>query len=1316
MKKILWKDIRKSFTGSWGRFFSILSLMMLGSFALVGLKVTGPDMRTTGEHYFNELNLADLTVISDYGLAADDQRVINQAEDVQDIEYGYLKDVVIKGTKDSFRLFSKPETISHYELVEGKMPSKPNEIAIDAKYEADYPLGDTIAFTEKADITGAKILTRNKFKVVGYVNSSEIVSSVNLGATTAGTGELKGYAVVMPEVFDSDVYMMARLTFKDTEGVDPYSKEYTDLIQTHKDELAKLVKDQPEKRLASIKEEYQEKIDDGEEQLNEAKQKLSDTEKQLTDAQEKIADAKGQVAENQHKLDTEVAAAEAKISDGQTQLATADSALTSAEQQLAAASEQLNSGQATLDEKWQQLRSAKTQLDAAGTTLNESNGQLQQAAQQLAQGRAQLNTGYTEVAANQTKLDAGQAQLDAQAAALNEQIAALAQKQAEYDQGAAQLSQKQQELANAQAEVTSQQQALDSQQAQLNQTKTQQETAIQQLTAQLEALEQALADPGLTEAEQADLTAQLTAKQGELDQANATYDQFMQNTYQPGMAQITADQATIDQTQQQLNQSQAVLQENAAQLAVAKQQLDAGQQKINTATSQLNAAQAEVAAGHAQISAAKQTLAQNEQLLAAKEAENTAGLARYNQGAAAYKQNLNQYYQGLEQWQASAGLLASGRSEYQQNAAKIEQAQTELASKASELATAQNTLATQKAGGEQKLQEAKTEIAKNEKEYQDKNTEFQEKKGAAEKEIAENEEKLNDAKTLLADLKAPVYSVNTRRETPGAEGYKIYDSISNIIDALANIFPIFLYFVAALVTLTTMTRFVDEERTNSGTLKALGYNNQDIIKKFTIYGAVSSLLGSIIGIILGHTLLPLIVYNAYHTGFTVPAIEFHFHWGITVLALLLALVSAVVPAYLVAMRELQNRPADLLLPKPPTAGSKILLERITPLWHRMSFTHKVTARNIFRYKKRMFMTIFGVCGSVALLFTGFGVQHSVSGISERQFDDVIHYDLIVAQTDSIQPDQETEIAELLNADAVKEDAPVHFEEMTKVAGKNQDEQSIKLIVPETSDQFDDYIELADRKSGDGLPLKDSGAILTERMAKQLDAKVGDTITVNDADGKERQVKLTGITEMYMGHFLFMSQAAYQEAFHQEYATNANLVILKDNSEANTKKQAAAFMKLSGVKGVVQNMTLTNQISTVVHSLDKIMKVLIVVAALLAIVILYNLTNINVSERIRELSTIKVLGFYDGEVTMYIYRETLVLSLFGILVGYLVGIMLHGYIIDVVPPDDVMFNPELWANGFIIPAVIITIVTVALGFLVNNRLKNVDMLEALKSVE
>ena len=580
---------------------------------------------------------------------------------------------------------------------------------------------------------------------------------------------------------------------------------------------------------------------------------------------------------------------------------------------------------------------------------------------------------------------------------------------------------------------------------------------------------------------------------------------------------------------------------------------------------------------------------------------------------------------------------------------------------------------------------------------------------AGERQITLAEEKIDN-------LTVPAYSVSGRREGLTSQGYCVYMVIEGIVAKLADIFPIFLYFVAALVTFSTMGRMVDEERTNSGTLKALGYGNADVMLKFTVYGFAASTLGTCIGVLAGHTLLPLIVAHAYSAGFTMPDIMLKFHPWITMAAFALAWISAVVPAWLAASKELREKPASLLLPKPPAKGSKILLEHFPPLWNRLNFTHKVTARNIFRYKTRMFMTIFGVCGAVSLLTAGLAVQSSIGQIGNRQFEELIHYDLIVAEESDTNSAQREEIATTLKGKTVQSSTAVRYEELSKTAGKENDKQSITLLATDDAYNFNEYLTLRDRKTHQPQILVNNGAVISERLAEMLNVSVGDTFTVNDENGAQRTIKVAGISEMYIGHFIFMNAQCYEHVFGDQYSTNAYMVRLKDHSNANTERQGAKFMKLAAVRGVVQNTTQKNMVSTIVGSLNQIMEVLILVAVLLAVVILYDLTNLNVSERIRELSTIKVLGFHTSETTMYIYRETILLSLLGILAGYGFGEWLHRYIITEVPPDEVMFDPAISWIALAAPAIVVAVVLAVLGWIVYRQLETVDMLEALKSVE
>lgn len=687
---------------------------------------------------------------------------------------------------------------------------------------------------------------------------------------------------------------------------------------------------------------------------------------------------------------------------------------------------------------------------------------------------------------------------------------------------------------------------------------------------------------------------------------------------------------------------------------------------------------------------------------------------QYNEACAEYNRQLNAYNAGLQQYQNAVARLDQGSQAYRSNADNLAQASKQIAEKQNELGKAVSQAGKQVADGVTQLIQGQRDIDKAETEYQSKLAEFNAQKPEAERKISEAERQITLAEEKIDNLTVPAYSVSGRREGLTSQGYCVYMVIEGIVAKLADIFPIFLYFVAALVTFSTMGRMVDEERTNSGTLKALGYGNANVMLKFTVYGFAASTLGTCIGVLAGHTLLPLIVAHAYSAGFTMPDIMLKFHPWITMAAFALAWISAVVPAWLAASKELREKPASLLLPKPPAKGSKILLEHFPPLWNRLNFTHKVTARNIFRYKTRMFMTIFGVCGAVSLLTAGLAVQSSIGQIGNRQFEELIHYDLIVAEESDTNSAQREEIATTLKGKTVQSSTAVRYEELSKTTGKENDKQSITLLATDDAYNFNEYLTLRDRKTHQPQILVNNGAVISERLAEMLNVSVGDTFTVNDENGAQRTIKVAGISEMYIGHFIFMNAQCYEHVFGDQYSTNAYMVRLKDHSNANTERQGAKFMKLAAVRGVVQNTTQKNMVSTIVGSLNQIMEVLILVAVLMAVVILYDLTNLNVSERIRELSTIKVLGFHTSETTMYIYRETILLSLLGILAGYGFGEWLHRYIITEVPPDEVMFDPAISWIALAAPAIVVAVVLAVLGWIVYRQLETVDMLEALKS--
>ena len=899
-RKTYWKDLLQSFTGSKGRFLSILTLMMLGSLAVLGLKVASPNMERTAWAYLKDTNTADVTVIGDYGLDQADQAEL-QTLSGADVEFGYMTDLTLEGSQDAIRIFSKTEKISKFEVTQGRLPEKEDELALADFWKDRYQIGQVIHLNQKNGSNSQ--LKRYSYTITGFVHSPDIFSKTDMGSAGSGNGNLSVYGVVTKDNFKSSVYTIARLRFTSLTDVNPFSSDYEKKLEEEEETLKELVADNGRARLKKIKEDSQEKLDVGKKKLDEA----------------------------------------------------------------------------------------ETNLTAGKKRLQETETQLQG-----------------------------------------------------------------------------------------------QESQLSQLP-------------------------------------------------EPQKSQVSSQ---IDQAKEQLKQEKE----------------------------------------------------------------------------------------------------------------KASQAETDLTKEKAKWQTSQDE---------------------------------------------------------VNALTEPTYHVYNRKSSPTGQGYLMYSNSAMSIRAVGNIFPVVLYAVAAMVTFTTMTRFVDEERTNAGIFKALGYHSKDIIAKFVIYGLVAGTIGTLLGIMNGHYVLAPTISHIITGRMIVGESQQYFYWTYSCLALGLSLVASVLPAYLVSRRELHEEAAQLLLPKPPVKGSKILLERITFIWSRLSFTQKVTARNIFRYKQRMLMTIFGVGGSVALLFAGLGIQSSVVGVADRQFKDLQQYQMVLSVNTRASDTDKDKLEEKLKSDGVKDFRLIFSKQIEEKYPGKAGIQTVTIMVTD-KDDLAPFVRL--EKNGEKLDLS-NGVVLTEKLAQLAGVSVGENFTI---DGKT--FKVGGITEHYVGHFVYMNQETYEKIYGQTPKMNTYLVQLKDKSEGNTERVAREFMEQAAVNGVVQNTSTIQLFESFASSLNQTMAILVLVSVLLAVVILYNLTNINVAERIRELSTIKVLGFHNKEVTLYIYRETIILSLVGMIVGLVSGFYLHQFLIQMIAPGTFRFQPQVGWEVYLIPVLAVGTILTILGFFVNHYLRKVDMLEALKSVE
>lgn len=575
--------------------------------------------------------------------------------------------------------------------------------------------------------------------------------------------------------------------------------------------------------------------------------------------------------------------------------------------------------------------------------------------------------------------------------------------------------------------------------------------------------------------------------------------------------------------------------------------------------------------------------------------------------------------------------------------------------------------------------------------------------------------KLQVKKAEVNKLTKPTYQVYNRSTFPGGQGYQIYDTSMGSISQVGNIFPVVLYLVAALVAFTTMTRFVDEERINSGLYLALGFGPKDILKKFLIYGFLASFIGSTIGIIGGTYFLSDMIAKIITQPLVIGKTNLDFYWSYAGIAYFLAALSALLPVYIIVRRELFQVPAQLLLPKPPSKGSKILLEKIPFIWKQLSFTQKVTARNIFRYKQRMLMTIFGVAGSVALLFSGLGIQSSLSKVVEHQFQDLTPFHVMVVGNDK---DEEAtrKLEKALAVDiAIKKQEKISFSTL-HLAIKGQNSKITTSVIASPKESLSPLINLKDVSGEKSLSIPAQGVVISQNLAHFYQVKTGQELTLKNEKNQEFNVEVVAISDMNVGHYLFMSESYAQTKFGQLTFSPAYLLALKNGSLNHVKSFAKKMLNKEGVEAVSQNTVIIEMVTSIVSSLKQIMTLLVVLSLLLALVILYNLTAINIAERLRELSTIKVLGFFDKEVTLYIYRETILLSLIGIVIGFIGGKYLHQLLMSLMGSSDMNFGYQVDTYVYVIPVIAISFIVCFLAILVHRQLKHLDMLEALKSVD
>ena len=1282
LHKDFWMEIRKSKA----RFISIFLIVALGVAFFSGIQASSPDMRYSGDAYYEAAKLMDLKIQGTLGLTQRDVKAVSDIDGVELAEGSYSTDVM-SGEDDARKVLHLEAISSNFNLLtadEGRIPEKSGEIFLDKPFAKNrgYKIGDTISVSEDGD---SELLKKTTYTVVG-IGSSPLYISFNRGNTTLGSGEVSGFGYILPEDFEQEAFTQIYIMVHESGDVISYTDAYDNLIKKIRKRVEGIEKEQCSLRYEEIVAEANEKLDDARKELEDGKkeseEKLGDAKKKLDDGQKKYEDGKKEYEDGKQQLSD----AKKELTDGKQQLADGRKQIEDGWSQLNSAKQQVEDGLSQLNAARSQLADSEAQINEKQSELTAGYEQLTAAKQQVSDGEAQLREAEKTLESKQAELDSGREQLETGKNTIKETKTALTGQKEQCEAGLVQVSE-------GESQISSSEEALSGQQAQMDELTSQKE-ALSSQAAELQAQYDAGAEAGKTEEELAELSTQIQTLNGQISAMEE---------------QINADQAQIDGAQAELTAKKSELAQTRAELESSLGQINEGFSQIKEQEETLSRTEAQLNEGQEELDKGKKELETKKAELSAAKEEIAANQATLDDGQSQLDSARAQLSSGRQQLEEKQAQLNAGQAEIQANTEKLTSSQAELDANEQKLLDGEKEIRE----NEQKLKDAKKDLEDAKKKLSDGKKEYQDGKKEADDKIAEAQQKIEDAQKEVDDIETPEWILSDRNDLPE---YSDFGDNAERLKNIGKVFPMIFFLVAALISLTTMTRMVEEQRTQIGTMKALGYGKASIASKYLSYAFLATVGGSIAGVLFGEKVLPFIIIQAY--GIMYWNIGDHMQLDYELQYALIASGAAVIctmgATLFSCAKTLAETPASLMRPPAPKEGKRILIERISFIWKHLSFSWKSSMRNLFRYKKRLFMTIFGIAGSMGLMLVGFGLYDSIMDIAILQYDQIQHYDAMVINDEDATDSQEKDLLKFLDGNSeIDHYTRVQLTKMT--APKEKGSVSIYVYVPENTENFKEDVTLRDRKSHEQYELTDDGAVICEKTASLIGVKTGDEITL-EKDNRKYKVKITAVTENYMGHYVYMTPPCYEKTFGEKPEYSSTVYTMKEDAESDLETLGNAILKYPAALSISYTSSTAGQVERMLGSLGAVIWVLIISAGMLAFVVLYNLNNINITERQRELATLKVLGFYDGEVSQYVFRENILLSFIGILAGAVFGIFLHRYVITTVEVDAVMFGRNIKPISFVYSGIITFGFSMFVNMVMHFKLKKINMVESLKSVE